>query len=102
MKNFIWDINDAVKPLKPYWNMCVGSCHAATALRQDYREQLEKCRRELGRTAAGSYGSRLLYKGRDSGHKRWYNSLNSAAYGRGTDYHVSVIHGPREETYHEL
>lgn len=48
MKNFIWDINDAVKPLKPYWNMCVGSCHAATALRQDYREQLEKCRRELG------------------------------------------------------
>lgn len=31
-----------------YWEFCVGSCHAATALRADYRAQLEQCRRELG------------------------------------------------------
>ena len=48
MKQFVWDYKDEVKPLKPYWNMCVGSCHGTTALRQDYREQLEKCQRELG------------------------------------------------------
>ena len=48
MKQFIWDYKEEVKPLKSYWNMCVGSCHGTTALRQDYREQLEKCQRELG------------------------------------------------------
>ena len=25
------DTNGATVPLKPYWNFCVGSCHAATA-----------------------------------------------------------------------
>ena len=39
---------EKTKPLKPYWNFCVGSCHGTTALRMDYRQQLEKCQRELG------------------------------------------------------
>jgi xylan 1,4-beta-xylosidase len=32
----------------PYWTKCVGSCHAATALREDWRGHLRKCREELG------------------------------------------------------
>lgn len=31
-----------------YWTKCVGSCHGATALREDWRRQLKKCREELG------------------------------------------------------
>ena len=31
-----------------YWTKCVGSCHAATALREDWRKQLKTCRQELG------------------------------------------------------
>lgn len=34
--------------MKKYWTKCVGSCHAATALREDWRKQLKKCREELG------------------------------------------------------
>lgn len=34
--------------LPHYWEMCVGSCHAATALRADYREQLKRAHEELG------------------------------------------------------
>ena len=48
MGTFTLDYNSEVKALKPYWNMCVGSCHATTALREDYREQLTQCQRELG------------------------------------------------------
>ncbi|MGB8452009.1 MAG: beta-xylosidase [Anaerocolumna sp.] len=31
-----------------YWEMCVGSCHAYTALREDYRKQLKRAHEELG------------------------------------------------------
>jgi xylan 1,4-beta-xylosidase len=31
-----------------YWEMCVGSCHAYTALREDYRKQLKIAHDELG------------------------------------------------------
>jgi xylan 1,4-beta-xylosidase len=31
-----------------YWTKCVGSCHAATALREDWRRQLKRCREEFG------------------------------------------------------
>lgn len=31
-----------------YWEMCVGSCHAYTALRADYRKQLKRVHDELG------------------------------------------------------
>jgi len=34
--------------IEQYWKKCVGSCHAATALREDWRKQLRKCREELG------------------------------------------------------
>ena len=27
-----------------YWEKCVGSCHGYTALREDYRKQLERRR----------------------------------------------------------
>lgn len=42
------DLNKPRKPLDRYWEFCVGSCHAATALREDYRNMLRQCRRELG------------------------------------------------------
>ncbi|MGB4660686.1 MAG: beta-xylosidase [Mobilitalea sp.] len=48
MHKFNLNYQSKTKPLKPYWNFCVGSCHATTALRMDYRQQLEKCQRELG------------------------------------------------------
>lgn len=48
MHQFTLDYKGTTKPLKPYWNMCVGSCHGTTALREDYHQQLERCQRELG------------------------------------------------------
>ena len=42
------DYNAPVKKLDHYWELCVGSGHAALALREDYRQQLAKCARELG------------------------------------------------------
>ncbi|MDR1901861.1 MAG: hypothetical protein LBQ88_06235 [Treponema sp.] len=42
------DSNSAVVPFNHYWELCVGSCHGHTALREDYRIQLEKCHKELG------------------------------------------------------
>lgn len=48
MKKFELDIHSDTVPVDRYWEMMVGSCHAATALRQDYRQQLEQCQRELG------------------------------------------------------
>ena len=35
-------------PFPHYWELCVGSCHAVTGLRQDWRDQLAKVQRELG------------------------------------------------------
>lgn len=35
-------------PFYHYWETCVGSCHAYTALRADYRKQLIKAHEELG------------------------------------------------------
>jgi xylan 1,4-beta-xylosidase len=48
MFTFNLNVNSDTKPLEKYWEMCVGSCHATTALREDYREQLTRCRREIG------------------------------------------------------
>ena len=31
-----------------YWEKCVGSCHAYTALREDYRMMLRKAKKDLG------------------------------------------------------
>ncbi len=48
MKPFALDVGGARRPLDRYWELCVGSCHAATALRADYQAQLARCQRELG------------------------------------------------------
>ena len=48
MLTFHLDAGLPVKPFPHYWENCVGSCHAYTALREDYRAQLEKAHRELG------------------------------------------------------
>lgn len=48
MLTYTLDLHSKVKPLDKYWELCVGSCHAATALREDYRSMLRQCRRDLG------------------------------------------------------
>jgi xylan 1,4-beta-xylosidase len=42
------DAEKSLGLIKGYWTKCVGSCHAATALREDWRMQLKRCREELG------------------------------------------------------
>lgn len=48
MKKFTVDLNKGTTGFPHYWELCVGSCHGYTALRQDYREQLKKVKEELG------------------------------------------------------
>lgn len=48
MLSYTLDFHSQTKPLDKYWELCVGSCHASTALREDYRAMLTQCRRELG------------------------------------------------------
>ncbi len=44
-----FSIDPAKKTAFPhYWELCVGSCHAYTALREDYRQQLRRAHDELG------------------------------------------------------
>lgn len=45
---FTLDTNSATVSIDDYWKFCIGSCHAATALRDDYRQMLKQCRQELG------------------------------------------------------
>ncbi len=48
MKNYVINLSSSKKGFPHYWELCVGSCHAATALREDYRRQLTQCHHELG------------------------------------------------------
>ena len=48
MKSFNLDLTAPARRLDHYWELCVGSCHAATALRADWQEQMTRCHRELG------------------------------------------------------
>ena len=48
MNTFELDLQSKTVPFPHYWELCVGSCHGTTALREDYRRQLEQCSRELG------------------------------------------------------
>jgi xylan 1,4-beta-xylosidase len=48
MNTFELNAQSKTRPFPHYWELCVGSCHGTTALREDYRRQLEKCSRELG------------------------------------------------------
>ncbi|HHW49244.1 MAG TPA: beta-xylosidase [Clostridiaceae bacterium] len=48
MKRFLIDLHAETTPFPHYWENCVGSCHALTGLREDWRIQLKKCHKELG------------------------------------------------------
>lgn len=42
------NVNDTCGPVNHYWKKCIGSCHAALTLREDWRNQLRQCRDEFG------------------------------------------------------
>ncbi|MDF2472784.1 MAG: hypothetical protein K0R21_566 [Anaerocolumna sp.] len=48
MKHFTLDLSSATEPLYKNWEFCIGSCHASTALRADWQQQLTRCQREIG------------------------------------------------------
>ena len=48
MVNFQVDFTNQTTVFPHYWEKCVGSCHATTALREDFREQLRKAHAECG------------------------------------------------------
>jgi xylan 1,4-beta-xylosidase len=48
MMEYILDVRGEKAPLKKYWELCVGSCHAPTALRSDWQEMLRQCRKDIG------------------------------------------------------
>ncbi len=56
MNKFMIDTNSAATAFPHVWEECVGSCHAATALREDWRRQLKKCHEELGFKAVRFHG----------------------------------------------
>ena len=45
---FTCDLSAPARPLRHPWRHCVGSCHATTALRADWQQQLARAHRELG------------------------------------------------------
>ncbi len=42
------DLNQKGRQYPHYWEMCVGSCHASTILREDVRQQIRKAHKEIG------------------------------------------------------
>jgi hypothetical protein len=46
--NFSIDLRAPTHPFPHYWETCVGSGHAALALREDYRRHLKLAHDELG------------------------------------------------------
>lgn len=80
MLDFIIDLNRETIPFPHYWEGCVGSCHAATALRQDWREHLKKCRDELGFKRVRFHGllndDMSIYK-KDANGKACYSFYNA-------------------------
>ena len=45
---FACDLSAPSQPRRHPWRHCVGSCHAPTALRADWQQQLARAHRELG------------------------------------------------------
>jgi xylan 1,4-beta-xylosidase len=45
---FACDLSTPPQPLRHPWRHCVGSCHAPTALRADWQQQLTRAHSELG------------------------------------------------------
>lgn len=65
--------------INKFWAKCVGSCHAATALREDWRNQLRKCRQELGFEYVRFHGwlnddMSLCFRNEDG--KLWFSFFN--------------------------
>lgn len=56
MNRFMIDLKAATTPFPHVWEECVGSCHAASALREDWRQQMRQCRKELGFKAVRFHG----------------------------------------------
>ncbi|QUI22743.1 beta-xylosidase [Vallitalea pronyensis] len=48
MLYFDLDSKGKTQPFPHYWEGCIGSGHAAMGLRADWREQLTRCKKELG------------------------------------------------------
>lgn len=48
MKQFTLDLTSDTQILHKNWEFCIGSCHASTALRADWQQQLTKCQRNIG------------------------------------------------------
>ncbi|ADL68219.1 GH39 family glycosyl hydrolase [Thermoanaerobacterium thermosaccharolyticum] len=48
MKKFVVDLNGKKVDFPHYFEKCVGSCHAATALREDWRVQIKKVKDAIG------------------------------------------------------
>ncbi len=46
--HFAIDTNTIGSPFPHYWELCTASCHAYTALRADYQQQLIRAHRDLG------------------------------------------------------
>ena len=42
------DLGGNVRPYPHYWELCVGSCHATTILREDVREHIRAAHRDCG------------------------------------------------------
>ena len=42
------DLKAPARPYPHYWEFCVGSCHAATVLREDVRQHIRKAHNECG------------------------------------------------------
>jgi xylan 1,4-beta-xylosidase len=56
MNEFRIDLSENVTAFPHVWEECVGSCHAAMALREDWRRQLRRCREELGFRSVRCHG----------------------------------------------
>ena len=48
MIQFNLNLSDKIIDYDKHWEFGVGSCHAALALREDYRRQLVEVQRQLG------------------------------------------------------
>lgn len=82
MHEIKWNIDDPMHEIKPYWEMCVGSGHAALALREDYRKQLARCHRELGFRYVRFHGlldddMSVLKKKQYAGREEWILSFTN-------------------------
>lgn len=79
MKNFTVNAAAPTFELPHYWEKCVGSCHAYTALREDYRSQLRKAHEEAGFQYVRFHGlldddMSVVFRSRDG--KLIYNFFN--------------------------